>query len=910
MQGVLEGSDSGPVIVPGKAEESLLFKMVHEGKMPPRGKDRLSGAEVQTIRRWIEAGARRGRSSNEPLRPAVVAVTQHEVLPLMLRHCTACHGSRRREAGLDLRSRAAMLRGGKSGPALVPGQPQKSLILQTIHAGAMPPFKELMKANVTPMTAEEINRLTEWITRGAPEGATQADVATTRPDPLVTAADRKFWAFRAPTAVRVPSVRHAGLVRNPVDAFILQKLEAKGLTLAPEADRLTLLRRTTINLTGLLPGPEEAQAFLADRAPGAYERLIDRLLASPAYGERWARHWLDLAGYADSDGHFADSVRPYAYRYRDYVIRSFNRDKPYDRCLLEQIAGDELADYEHAPVITPEIMDNLVATGFLRLAPDGTNPIELNYLPERLDVIADEMEIFSSAVLGLTLQCARCHDHKYDPIPQRDYYRLRAVFQGALDEYDWLRPGDRLLPQVVAEESDKQQAYNRRLRERIDELRRVLDRRAQALRQRCQEESLSRLPAVLRADLRQMLAIPPARRNQVQRYLADKFEKGLRFELADLKRINSGFRQLAEATDQQVATLQEQLLPGAGILALWDRGEPSPTYFYRQGDYQKPGRLVGPGVPSVLTDGRTPFVVTPPWRGAKQTGRRLALARWLVRPDHPLTARVLVNRVWKHHFGRGLVATLDNFGHTGARPSHPELLDWLARDFLRQGWSIKALHRLLMTSRTYRQTSARRPETEERDPENRLLARMPFQRMQAEVLYDSLLQVAGQLDRHPFGMPDAVQVLPDGLVTPAGTEHGWRRSIYVLQRRKEIPTLLESFDYPLMAPNCVERFPSVVASQALTMLNDALIHHLAAAFAQRVSQEACADPARRVDRVYWVALNRPPTSAERAMGSQALVQLTTAWGKHWQPGLAAPANRALATYCHAILNSAGFLSID
>jgi mono/diheme cytochrome c family protein len=906
--GAFRGSASGPVVVPGKPGESRLFQVVHEGKMPPDNKGRLSAAEVALIRRWIEAGAPAVGPRASTGTPA--AVTQHDIIPLMLQHCTACHGTRRREAGLDLRSRAAMLKGGKSGPALVPGNPPQSLLLQKIHAGQMPPFQQLMKANVKPLTAGELERLTQWVALGAPEAAIEPDVAAATPDPVVTDADRSFWAFRPPPSVAVPSVRHPDRVRNPVDAFVLQKLDEKGLTPAAEADRLTLLRRAYVDLTGLLPEPEEARAFLADRDPNAYERLIDRLLASPRYGERWARPWLDLAGYADSEGHFGDSVRPFAYRYRDYVIRSFNGDKPYDRFLLEQIAGDELADYEHAAAITPELMDNLVATGFLRMAPDGTDPIELNYVPERLDVVADEMEVFGSAVLGLTLKCARCHDHKYDPLPQRDYYRLVAVFEGAYDEHDWLQPANRLLPHVTAEERQKQQAHNRPLQEQIDGLRQVLDRQAEALRQKFREEGLAKLPEALRADVRQALATPPGKRDVVQKYLADKLEKGLRFDVPELKKLDAAFKKTADETDKKVAALQDRLLPGAAVRALWDRGEPSPTYVYRQGDYLKPGRLVGPGVPSVLTDGRTPFVVAPPWPGATKTGRRLALARWLVRLDHPLTARVLVNRLWQQHFGRGLVKTLDNFGHTGARPTHPELLDWLAREFVHRGWSIKAMHRLLMTSATYRQSSTRTPGLEGVVPDDRLLARMPLRRMEAEVLYDSLLQVGDCLDRRPYDTPDRVELRPDGLVTPVGTAHGWRRSIYVLQRRKEVPTLLENFDFPQMTPNCIERVPSTVASQALTLMNNALVHRLAEAFARRVAREAGPDPARQIEQVYWIALGRPPTPEERAVGLQALAGLTRAWTEQGRPKHEVPFVRALSTFCHALLNSAAFLTVD
>ena len=427
-----QGSESGPVIVPGKVEESLLWKMLREGKMPPGKNAHLSDAETATIRRWI---ARLAASPN-PSRRAP-QLNQHDVIPIMLRHCTTCHNQRRQEGGLDLRTRAAMLRGGKSGPALVPGEPEKSLVLQKILAKQMPPLG-VFDAGVTRPPDADVEKLKQWIAQGAPETEVQPDVAGTEPDPLVSDQDRQFWAFRSPRAVEVPSVRHKDRVRNPIDAFILKKLEAKGLSLSPEADRLTLIRRAYFDLTGLPPTPEEVRAFASDQDPQAYEKLIDRLLASPRYGERWGRYWLDLAGYADTESRDAD--REHAWGYRDYVIRAFNADKPYDRFLLEQIAGDELADHGRAAVITQDMMDNLVATGFLRLTPDPTSEGESGLIQDRISVISDEIQVFSSAVLGLTIQCAQCHDHKLEPIPQRDYYRLRAVFKGALDEYDWMVP--------------------------------------------------------------------------------------------------------------------------------------------------------------------------------------------------------------------------------------------------------------------------------------------------------------------------------------------------------------------------------------------------------------------------------------------------------------------------------------
>jgi hypothetical protein len=625
----------------------------------------------------------------------------------------------------------------------------------------------------------------------------------------------------------VPAVRDLAKVRNPIDAFILKKLETKGLSLAPEADRLTLLRRASFDLTGLPPTPAEAEAFQADRSPDAYEKLIDRLLASPHYGERWGRYWLDLAGYADSEGkREQDLPRPHAWRYRDYVLRAFNADKPYDRFLLEQLAGDELADYEHAPEITQEIYDNLVATGFLRMTPDATWANITGFVPDRIEVVADEIEVLGSAVLGLTMKCARCHSHKFDPIPQRDYYRLVAVFKGAYDEYDWLKPDVR--PGIGPVSQDP-------LGGRL-------------------------LPFVTTAE-----------------------------------------RRAWEKTKGKGG-------PQPRIQALWDRGEPSPTYIYRRGDPLRPGQLVGPGVPSVLTDGKTPFEVKPPWPGAKQTGRRLAFARWLTQPDHPLTARVMVNRLWKHHFGSGIVPTLANFGKVGARPTHPELLDWLAREFVRRGWSIKQMHRLMMTSATYRQGSAVTDVHDRLDPDNTQQSRMPLVRLDAEALYDTLLFVSGRLDGTMFGPGDAVQVRPDGLATPAGTAKGWRRLVYVRQQRKQIPTHLENFDFPQMNPNCVERRPSTVAPQALYLLNNGMIQQLAEAFAGRVRREAGTEPARQVECVYRLALGRPPNDEERRLGLEALTRLTEQWAA--KAGRDAAGRQALTTYCHALLNSAAFLYVD
>ena len=810
--GLLKGGESGPAIVAGKPDKSLLYEKVHSGEMPPKKEGRLSAAEIENMRRWIAEGAKTtaAEAKAEP-------VHQHDVYPILMRRCTMCHGRNIQEGGLDLRSRAALIRGGKSGTAIVLGKPDESLLIKKLQAGTMPPRNRLVEASVKPIEATEIDVLAKWIAAGAPELDIQPDVATTTLDTLVTDKDRDFWSFRPAKTVQIPIVRTKERVRNPIDAFILEKLEAKGQALSLEADRQTLLRRASFDLTGLPPDPAEYVAFLADTSPEAYERMIDRLLASPRYGERWGRKWLDLAGYADSEGkREQDLPRPHAWRYRDYVIRAMNEDKPYSRFLLEQIAGDELADYEKGE-ITPEIYDNLVATGFLRMVPDASWANITGYLPDRLEVIADEIDVLGSTVMGLTLKCARCHTHKFDPIPHRDYYRLAAILKGALDEHDWLRPDIR--PGIGPVSQD------------------VVAGRL--------------LPHV-----------PPSERKAWQASKKGEEPK---------------------------------------IQALWDRGEPTPTYIYRRGDPLSPGRLVGPGVPSMLTDGKTPFEVKPPWPGAKQTGRRLAFARWLIQTDHPLTWRVEVNRIWKHHFGRGIVSTLDNFGKAGSLPSHPELLDWLAHEFVASGSSRKAMHRLMMTSSVYRQRS------EASATSDVLFARMPFTRLDAEALYDTLVWVAGRNDEVRYGPADSVIVRKDGLITPTMAERGWRRLIYVKQARRQLPTHLENFDFAQMNPNCVERRDSTVATQALYLLNNDMVELVADFFARRVEREVGNDPATQVERVYLLALSRLPSQAEKDVGVEALRKLKNEWAK---THLRTASTKALATYCHAIVNSAAFVYVD
>jgi mono/diheme cytochrome c family protein len=759
-----------------------------------------------------------------------------DVLPVLTAHCLKCHGAGKKpKAGLDLRSAAGLLKGGESGPALVPGSAEKSLLLQMIRKEEMPP-----KGNPR-LTAEEIALLRRWIDAGAPAAEVafaSVDVAAAR----VTEQDRQFWAFRKPVRPPVPRVRDGARVRTPVDAFVLVRLEAKGLTFAPDADPATLVRRVYLDLLGLPPAPDEVDAFLADTRPDAYERLVDRLLASPHYGERWGRHWLDAAGYADSIGGDNDPGQVFPregmYRYRDYVVRSLNADKPFDRFLLEQIAGDELDDWRSAPVLTPEMREHLVATGFLRTTVDHTYEDELNRPFERYQVLHDTIENLTSNLLGLTVACARCHDHKFDPVAQVEYYRLLAVLKPVYNPEAWIKPQDRHLDDVSAQE---------------------------------------------KAAIAQ--------------------------QVADLiGRTASGAK--VAALTQQIAALNARRQSVGKIQAAWEVGAAPATYLFRRGNLVTPGAEVQPGFLAVLTDPGSPVLLGPTLPGGTSSGRRTAWAHWLTRPDHPLTARVFVNRVWQRYFGEGIVATSDNFGHLGARPTHPELLDWLATEFVRGGWKMKALHRLLVTSTVYRQSSAARPDAETVDPGDQLLWRQRLRRLESEVIRDSVLAVSGTLDRTMGGPPvpiapqaDGLVVVPDkGLPTPTAR---WRRSLYLFSRRNYNLTLLNVFDQPVMATNCTRRVASAVPLQSLTLLNDSVMLEQADHFAARVAAVS-AGPGKRVETAFRLAFARRPTAPEAAASTAFLTRVEQDYAAEGLPHTEAE-RKALARLCHMLLCANEFL---
>jgi hypothetical protein len=877
---LLTGGKTGAAIVPGNAVDSLLMALVMSGKMPMGGKA-LDSSEVAALRRWIEAGALK-QGEQVLTRP----VAEREILaPVLGAKCFVCHGRREQRAGLDLRTRASMLKGGKSGPAIVPGNPDASLLVQRIAAQQMPPPALQEQYCVRTVDSGELEKIRQWIAQGARPDDERPLVVDPRQDPLVNAAAREFWSFKPPVRPAVPAIAGA---RTPIDAFLLRALTARKLTYSAEAGKLALMRRAYYDLIGLPPTPEEVRTYAADARPDAYERLVDRLLASPRYGERWARYWLDAAGYQDSEGGVSsDAVRPTSWRYRDYVIRAFNADRPYNEFLKEQLAGDEMFDYRASKPYTPRQADLLAATGFLRLAPDSTYSTEQNFLPERFDAVAAEVEILGTAVMGLSLGCARCHDHKYDPLPQRDYYRVNAVFQTALDPYDWRIPNMecggvgakceeknlRFLPDLESQESKEVLAFNAPLERQVAEIEQQIEEAAMPYRQKAGKPSATVEELVKQFD-------------------------DLKKQVGDLRKT--------------LGQVRGKIKPTPGFRALFDMGgEPTPVRILLRGDPNNPGPLVDPGPPSVLSALLPPYVVEKPAHDT--SGRRLAFAKWLTEPNHPLTARVMVNRIWQQHFGTGIVKSAGNFGKMGTPPSNPELLDWLATEFVSSGWSVKKLHRLIMTSGVYRQSSAVADPAV--DPANVLLSRFPLRRLDAEAVRDAILKMAGRLDETEFGPPAPIEVKPDGAVLPKAGKSGYRRSIYVLQRRSTPVSLLDAFDAPFMSPNCIRRGESIVSSQALQLMNGEQIRESARYLAGRVLDAAEAAP-DQVERLYLTVLSRPPTAAESAAALTTLTAMTAQWKAHYtanpspEPVAWKAAHMGLSTLAHTLLNSAEFLYVD
>ncbi len=836
---------------------------------------------------------------------------EKSVLPIFEAKCLRCHGEKKQKAMLDLRTKSALIRGGENGSSLKPGSLKDSLLWEKIRTDEMPegPVK---------LTAAEKDAIRRWIEAGAP-GDDKAVATGGGADLQFSDEDRKFWAFQSPVRPKVP--RHDAT--NPIDAFIVDALKKKDLALSPEADRLALLRRVHFDLIGLPPTPSEIDEFLKDCAASnpnaAYEKIVDRLLASPHYGERWGRHWLDLAGYADSEGILdADHVRSAAWRYRDYVIRAFNRDKPYDRFLLEQIAGDELVDYwtvhQTQKELPAEVVEALVATGYLRCASDTSRPDFSSiknapgYYFQTLD---DTLKIVASSTMGLTLQCAKCHSHKYDPIPHADYYRMQAIFMTGYRPGQWVPQVQRKLHEATATQEKEASEANGRIDAAIAAVKKQQADLQSTFAAKLFAEGLAKLPTQIRDDVKSALGVDAGKRNEVQKYLAGKFETDLKPAAAVLmKKLEADpeYRPRQQELNEEIKTQEGKRRAFPEIRAFYDLPGDAKTHLLRRGEYLTPGPEVTPGVLRVLANAKAFTIPTRP-QGAKTSGRRLAFAQWLARPDHPLTARVMVNRLWLHHFGQGLVATPDNFGKTGSPPSHPELLDWLATEFAEKNWSIKAMHRLIVQSAAYKQQSAYQPPVhaaaKQVDPDNRLLWRQRLRRLEGEALRDAVLAVSGTLNPQPFGPPVPMIRSGDGEVTASADATGNRRSIYLQVRRSQPLTFLQLFDQPVIETNCTRRETSTVASQALTLLNSDFMIRQAEAMADRVLREQPSDAA---PRAISLAFARPPTEKEMRLFATFLDEQTRQHAKTQQPHEAR--RRAIADLCHMLLSANEFAYID
>ncbi|MBZ5621939.1 MAG: PSD1 and planctomycete cytochrome C domain-containing protein [Acidobacteriia bacterium] len=781
---------------------------------------------------------------------------------VLQKNCFGCHGAAK-TSGLDLRTSDTALAGGAHGAVIVPSDPEQSRLYKLVtHVAepAMPPGKRL--------SDDDIETLRIWIEAGAPypkvdvkqaDAAEKAALAKLEERPI-TAEERNYWAFRTVKPVPPPKVSEAAWNSNPIDAFVLGAMKAKGLKPSPPADRRTLIRRAYLDLTGLVPSPEEADAFVKDHSPDAWSKLVDKLLASPHYGERWARHWLDLARYADSDGFEFDRDRPEAWRYRDYVVKAFNDDKPYDRFIKDQLAGDEYVTQD-----TPQdaARESMIATGFLRLGPSGGGGGERG----KQDSLDDIITTSSMTFLGMTVGCARCHNHKFDPIPQKDYYRIQAVFYST-------RPNT--YPLVPPEEVSKYRAEVNRITELERPYRKAKADLEAPYQKRLVEEAIARLPEYMQIAWN----TPPDKRTEGQKLNFQQIQKTLTNDTLAHKidepmivsLMTEEERKKHQELNDKIAELEGQkpeMYPTAA--AITDSGStPQPSYFLQRGIPDARGSLMTPGVLSVASPAE--YVFPTPSAGAQTTWRRRGFAEWVASPENPLTARVMVNRIWQHHFGEGIVRTPSNFGKMGESPSHPELLDWLAARFVAEGWSVKAMHRLMMNSEVYRMASNDNMADLAIDPENRYFWRMPRERLEAEIIRDEILAVSGTLDRalggpcvYPYISPDIFQGSSHRTWPgkPDDDPSTWRRSIYVYSKRSIRYPLFEAYDQPNLINTCDRRNRSTIAPQALLLMNNNFVITQARRFAEHLRKEAGSDVSAQVDRAFLLALGRPPSQMEK-----------------------------------------------
>ena len=835
------------------------------------------------------------------------------IKPILEKSCGKCHGADKQQGGLRFDRKEGALRAGESGSqAIVPGKNGDSELIRRVETADA---SERMPLEAEPLPAEQIKLLRAWIEQGAEWPERISGPTSDRGEMVVTDDDRQHWSYRPLRAVAIPEISDPWC-QTPLDRFILTALAAKGIAPNPPASRRTLIRRVYFDLIGLPPSPEEVEAFVADPSPRAYEELVDRLLASRHYGERWGRHWLDLARYADSGGMETDADRPTAFHYRDFVIRALNDDFSYQTFVRWQLAGDE---YE------PDNPLALAATGFLTGAPNEMltdQHLEEERLRLRFNELDDMAVTTVSAMLGLTLGCARCHDHKFDAIPTRDYYRIQCAFMTtARGEVPLASRED------VARQREREAQWQERRGRAESQLSSWLDEAKKPHTAALRTAKIGSLP--VGDDEKKLLQEQPD--SEAAKKLAKKHEKALAISDEDFRRVFSEEqRQKWDALKKEVADIQRESPPALPTaLAITDtRPEPAATFLLQRGDFYARQEPLELGFLTVLTTEKSPaeyFAAArrdgPPGRSTLQ---RRALADWITDEKHgagALLARVMVNRIWQHHFGEGLARTVSDLGVRSERPTHPELIEWLAHDFAAGDWRLKRLHRLILTSAVYQQDTSFDERRSAVDPDNRLLWRRRPQRLEAEILRDAVLSVSGTLNLRPYG-PAFKPPIPAEAIVARNTKDPYpqdakdtpdtrRRTVYMFHKRVVQNPLMQVFDGPDAAVSCGRRTTTTVAPQALALLNDRLLRERAADFARRLLAECSEEPAQQVERAFWLALSRAPSDSERAA---SVTFLESQRRQRAERDTSASTDdvrlQSLADFCQALFGANEFVYVD
>lgn len=792
------------------------------------------------------------------------------VLPILKVKCAGCHFGENPKGGLDLSRKGTIVRGGKNGPAIRVSAAESSLLFEVISSGKMPLKGE-------PLSKEEVGLIRTWINDGA-QAKDNEILKSEESEGRYNDYDFDYWSFYPPKRPPLPVVTSKHLLGNGIDAFLLAKLEEDDLSFSPRASRHTLIRRLYFDLLGLPPTPQQIAQFIQDSSPNAYEQLVDQLLASPRYGERWGRHWLDIAGYSDSAGVLsADQDRQLIWRYRDYVIRAFNSDKPYDEFVKQQLAGDELSDYyneyHQADHLSASTIESLDATGFLRTGPDASRP-DFNTIKNvngfyYYPTIDSQVAIVTSSLMGLTLKCAKCHNHKFDPLSQKEYYELQSILMTVYNPDNWVPFASRTLMLASKKQID---AKNTRDAEVDAAIKVINDELASIAGKRSDELFTTRLESVdeqIRDDVRTAFTTDKAARSEIQAFLVDKYTALLKPPAdklqAELATTFPDFKTLVDSKNAEIAQLNQTRHVYDSSYAAYDvEGEPYTPLLLR-GDAQTPGQEVQPNVPTMIRTS-TAFNWDNDSRPEHTSGRRAELARWITQSRHPLTSRVMANRLWFHHFGEGIVSTLEDFGWAGESPEHKTLLDWLAVELEDNNWSLKHLHRVILTSTAYQQISSQDTElaakANQSDPQNRLLWRQNLKRLEAESLRDSILYISGALAPKMFGFPDGIQTLSSGEVIVGNGELPQRRSIYVRNKRSAPVSILQLFDQPDIETNCIRRSQSTVPLQALSLMNSDLANQSAESFAESLLLSGNHDPEAIVRQAIISAYGRPAKDLE------------------------------------------------